>query len=893
MNETRTAALAAHAAGLSVIPVRDDGSKSPRVSHLATYFERLATLDEIQQWYASNPRSGLAVVTGAVSGNLECLDFDDAAAYDAFVELAQASGLGALVTRIETGYLEATPNGGRHWLYRSAEVGSHFKLARRWKCKEETDHEQDRIKVLIETRGERGYVIVAPSNGRVHPSGGAYRLLAGGVESIATITPEERTELHSVARFLDAIPKDPPREPSTASADESAPGNDYNVRGDVFALLEAHGWVTVATRNGTTSLRRPGKSAGISATFGHAGTRYLYVFSSATVFEPERAYSPFAVYTILEHGGDFPAAASALRQQGYGASSLHQNLASGKDEQSEQPRPTVDPVIEPQASPSFELPIPLESGERPAFPVECLPRSIATWVTALALATQTPTALPAFQTIGALAIALAKRVSVEVRPGWIEPVNFYGVVALGSGNRKSAVTTAIGKPLAAFEAERATAMVLEVEQATARRETAEMRITWLKRQLASETDSDKSLALQSDLQDLVRQLLEDPSLQVPVPPRLLVDDTTPEKLSALMADHVGRMGVLSAEGGIFDIIAGRYSDSRTVSIDLFLKAHVGEDIPVDRVGRAAKHLRAPALTLAIAVQPEVLTGMAQRPGFRGRGLLARFAYAVPISTVGRRRIAAPPVPPDNEHQYDTLMRTILALPQQEEPLRLSDDASNAIMTFEHAIEPRLGQGGDLEHLADWGAKLAGLVARLAGLFHVVDHLHMVNGQVTLRSWQISTETMQAAIHIAEAFLIPHAKTAFLLMGADPALEQARRVLQLVANWPEDTISRRDVHQTLRATFPKPDDVNRPLALLAEHGYLDPVPVDASGPGRKPSPRFAINPLGRHQNPQNPHNSVGDRDCEDCEDSERQVHPSVEPGSQLPRMGESYRTWERL
>ena len=181
------------------------------------------------------------------------------------------------------------------------------------------DNEHDRFKVLVETRGERGYVVVAPSNGRVHPSGGAYRLLAGGVEHIATITPEERAELHKLARSLDTIPKDPPRDAPTSPADGTAPGSDYNARGDVLTVLETHEWVNVYWRDGTSYLRRPGKSNGISATFGHADTRYLYVFSTATVFEAERAYSPFAVYAVLEHGGDYSAAARALRQQGYGA----------------------------------------------------------------------------------------------------------------------------------------------------------------------------------------------------------------------------------------------------------------------------------------------------------------------------------------------------------------------------------------------------------------------------------------------------------------------------------------------------------------------------------------------------------------------------------------------
>src|SRR5690606_31760878 len=49
----------------------------------------------------------------------------------------------------------------------------------------------------------------------------------------------------------------------------------------------------------------------------------FYMFSAnAAPFEPNRAYSPFAVYTLLNHGGDFEAAAGALRAEGYGADAL-------------------------------------------------------------------------------------------------------------------------------------------------------------------------------------------------------------------------------------------------------------------------------------------------------------------------------------------------------------------------------------------------------------------------------------------------------------------------------------------------------------------------------------------------------------------------------------------
>ena len=131
-------------------------------------------------------------------------------------------------------------------------------------------------------------------------------------------------------------------------------------------------------------------------------------------------------------------------------------------------------------------------------------------------------------------------------------------------------------------------------------------------------------------------------LTVPVRPRLVADDVTAEAAGSLLAEQDGRLAVLSAEGGIFTTIAGRYSTAP--NLEVFLKGHAGDLLRVDRVGRAAEHIADPALTLGLAVQPEVLRDIARMPGFRGRGMLARILYAVPPNTVGRRRVGAPAVP---------------------------------------------------------------------------------------------------------------------------------------------------------------------------------------------------------------------------------------------------------
>src|SRR5918992_3641686 len=318
--EVRRAALSAYRADCCVVVVKEDGSKYPDLQEWKEYTRKRPDEALLKMWYSGN-RTGMGLICGAVSGNLETFEFDDQPTYLMFKALAIASGLGDLVARIEEGYSEQSPN-GIHWLTRCSEVGGNIKLARRLKRPEEMKDPNDKIKTLIETRGNGGFIITAPSYGKVHPTGQPYRLLHGGFDSIATITPEERAGLFELARTFDQMPRQIAPEPPDKGAGKSGgrPGDDFNARADWGHLLESHGWRLVFERNGTGYWRRPGKDRGISATTNYQDSDLLYVFSTSTPFEELRGYSKFSAYALLEHGGDFKAAATALAGLGYGQS---------------------------------------------------------------------------------------------------------------------------------------------------------------------------------------------------------------------------------------------------------------------------------------------------------------------------------------------------------------------------------------------------------------------------------------------------------------------------------------------------------------------------------------------------------------------------------------------
>jgi hypothetical protein len=302
--------------GISVVPVATDGTKRPGIASWKQYQETRPTTAELMTWFAD--AQGVGVICGKVSGNLEMLELEGRAVADKMhldlKEMAGNAGLGEVWDRINNGYVEMTPSGGIHWLYRiDGEVPGNTKLARK-------PGENDRIDVLAETRGEGGFVIVAPTNGTCHPSGGAWTMLVGSAKSIPTLTVAEREGLHQLFATFDSVPKvEFVTEELAPKGGNLTPGDDYNAKVTWEQVLEPLGWKKVYTNKaGVTSWRRPGKSEGISATTNHAGNDKFFCFSSSTQFEPERSYSKFAIFTLVEHQGDFTASARALRSQGYG-----------------------------------------------------------------------------------------------------------------------------------------------------------------------------------------------------------------------------------------------------------------------------------------------------------------------------------------------------------------------------------------------------------------------------------------------------------------------------------------------------------------------------------------------------------------------------------------------
>lgn len=277
--------------GLSVLPTKQD--KSPNVK--GTWKDGIKDLSEFENAY------GIGIICGELSGNLECIDFDNHFG-DAKENISRFIDE---INEIYSKYkfpIEQTVSGGFHFLYRSKKIQGNQKLASKPLLDQKT--KRWRPDAIIETRGEGGYFVSTPTKG--------YKIIRNNILDIPEITVEERNIIISVCKSFNEW-YDVRKE---SFEEKDKPGDIFNQdiesKEEMISCLKRSGWYEIKVGY----WRRPSKKDGISATLGKVADNIFYNFSSnAYPFEPEKAYSPFQVITLLDYKGDFSGFAKELSKR--------------------------------------------------------------------------------------------------------------------------------------------------------------------------------------------------------------------------------------------------------------------------------------------------------------------------------------------------------------------------------------------------------------------------------------------------------------------------------------------------------------------------------------------------------------------------------------------------
>jgi len=314
-----------------------------------------------------------------------------------------------------------------------------------------------------------------------------------------------------------------------------------------------------------------------------------------------------------------------------------------------------NPPISSIDKPEWTNPIPFDDHSvLPDFPIEALRGPGRTMVEAVSEVNQVDPGMTASIYLSVLSACMAKKGIVELISHQ-EPLNIYTCSILSSGNRKSSTMDTMTKPLYEYQAKQQEAMRDTIREALNAHKIREARLARLQKQAANTPDHQERRKLEKDAFDVAKEISENP---VPKEPILIVDDITSEALGIHMTENKERMAVMSTEGGIFEILAGRYTD-KSGNYDLYLKAHSGDAWSSHRVGREAKTMQSPALTMCLTVQPDVIREIGGNKQFRGRGLLARFLYSFCKSQVGYRGRQIKSIPESIIATYQSHIETLM------------------------------------------------------------------------------------------------------------------------------------------------------------------------------------------------------------------------------------------
>lgn len=792
-NNTLNEALNLAGHGLHILPIKP-GQKRPPMTAWQTH--ATTNPETITNWYTGLYRDhGIGIATG--HNGLFVIDIDEhhpeASGHDTLQQLIAKHGTLPDTWEVSTG------SGGTHLYLRAPHPIS--------------NDAGRKLGPGIDIRGTGGQVLAPPT---LHPNGHPYTWIIDHHPDDLPLADAPNWLLKLLTPEPTPTPTPTPRRNNFWDELDDSPAANYNNTHTWPELLTADGWQHDHTdRNGEQHWTRPGKETGTSATIGHQGRDALTVFTSSLPWLPEGTYSRFGYYACRHHDGDRSEAARAIRAE---------------------TRNTITPpAVSENAHTDWPEPTPLNTPTLvPEFPTHTLPTWITNYTQQISDNLQVASDLPNTLALGALSVCALGNTKIHYRRNnWTQPLNIYASVALPPSAGKSPAKAAMFAPLEQLEIRRLQQAQQQKHHNESTRRILDKRLRDLEEKLAKlPPGSDEALVTQHLLNDTISDLAEH---QHTPSGRLLADDATTEALGVALAEAGGNIAVISSEGGIFDRMAGLYSEGQ-INLDLYLEAWSGGRYVVDRIKRDPINIPSANLVVITTIQPHTLNEIGARKAFAGRGLTARFLLAQPASNVGTRdRLRHSNTDPHAQTSYEAHLTDIADNHHgKTRNLTLDPEADESFAHWDQELENRCGPGQDLEHLNEWVGKLRANVIRIAGLLHLANH-HP--------SDEVGPETIQDAITLGNYYL-HHMIAISDGWGVDESIVQAKKLLQWAERSGTTEITLRELMRSNNRAFPDLDAIRGPLTILIENGWIRPAddePISFVPKRGKPSPTLLFHP----------------------------------------------------
>jgi len=427
------------------------------------------------------------------------------------------------------------------------------------------------------------------------------------------------------------------------------------------------------------------------------------------------------------------------------------------------------------------------------FPLHALPDEARKYVEAVASLKQVAPDMVAAGLLGMFAAAAQKKYAVQYGLEHSEPLSLYIAVGADPAERKTAVMSALREPFVEYE------NTHEVDNADGK------------------------------------------------PTRLFSSgDVTPEMLADLMSQNDDKIAILTEEGGIFEILDGRYSNG-VPNLELFKQAYDGAQVTIDRKTTGSTKLKRPAITKVVYCQPLVIQKLAENPIFREQGFSGRFMFVLPpkYAGSGKRELEVMWSPAQVEEYHrlsrryaETITKLLnMRLPAYPLMFHCSEEARAYARKKFRDYDALFGVGAKLESRSDWMGKHFGRVMRVAAILALIETLLAGTDNRI-----ISLETLKKAFEIGE-YLIEHAIAAFGIIGKNVTANRVEKALEFIRKRVKKdhkvVLKKRDIHRDFKGSVTT-RELDELLELVES---LDCIRLFEDRPitGR-PSVKIYVNPL---------------------------------------------------
>jgi hypothetical protein len=405
------------------------------------------------------------------------------------------------------------------------------------------------------------------------------------------------------------------------------------------------------------------------------------------------------------------------------------------------------------------------------YPLNALPPIVLGAVNEVADFSQAPKCLVAASAIGIASIACQGLADVRRDGKLIGPASLYMLVIAESGERKTTCDAYFSRALRDWCAE-------QFEKHKPLLADHEAKLGAWESRRAGVRDAIKLKSRKNEAtSDLERKLeaIEKEKPERPRAPRLIYGDATPEALAYGLAHDWPSAGLVSNEAG--SVFGGHamQRDSIMRSLALLNILWDGGTHTVARRTSDSFSVSGARMSVSLMAQLPTLRSFVERAGglIRGTGFLARFLIAWPETTIGTRTHKEAPASWPMLEKFHERAITLLSQPLTMEhgalrpvALTLSPEAFKEWCTLHDDVERDMASSEQFADVRDIGSKTAENAARLAAVFHLMEH--------GTEKGEIDAECMNGAAKIAVWHLV-EAKRLLGELDASPELSAAERL----------------------------------------------------------------------------------------------------------------------